>query len=114
MLVASSLQLYRLIARKSDLDFQLLQITNARMRITSILDRLFTNQPDLDPNNAAVIAQEQLQERVQRQEKNMDALTTKIQQEKASIEEQINGLRKNISQGIKNAFGANPFQSQGG
>ena len=61
---ASSARLYMLLARKMDLEFQLQQINQARLRLTNVLDKLYASAQSLEPENPAVVLQEQFMERV--------------------------------------------------
>jgi hypothetical protein len=104
---ASSARLYMLLARKMDLEFQLQQINQARLRLTNVLDKLYANAQSLEPDNPAVILQEQFMERVQNQDKRLELIQNRIQLQHEAIDQEIQGLRKIISNSIKSTFSLN-------
>jgi hypothetical protein len=101
---ASSARLYMLLARKMDLEFQLQQINQARLRLTNVLDKLYASAQSLEPENSAVILQEQFMERVQNQDKRLELIANRIQLQHQAINTEVDGLRKIISKSIESTF----------
>ena len=101
---ASSARLYMLLARKMDLEFQLQQINQARLRLTNVLDKLYVNAQSLEPENPAVQLQEQFMERIQNQDKRLELIANRIQLQHQAITTEVEGLRKIISKSIESTF----------
>jgi hypothetical protein len=101
---ASSARLYMLLARKMDLEFQLQQINQARLRLTNVLDKLYAGAQSLEPEHSAVILQEQFMERVQNQDKRLELIANRIQLQHQAINTEVDGLRKIISKSIDSTF----------
>jgi hypothetical protein len=101
---ASSARLYMLLARKMDLEFQLQQINQARLRLTNVLDKLYAGAQSLEPENPAVVLQEQFMERIQNQDKRLELISNRIQLQHQAITTEVEGLRKIISKSIESTF----------
>jgi hypothetical protein len=93
-----------LLARKMDLEFQLQQINQARLRLTNVLDKLYAGAQSLEPEHSAVILQEQFMERVQNQDKRLELIANRIQLQHQAINTEVDGLRKIISKSIDSTF----------
>ena len=101
---ASSARLYMLVARKSDLEFQLQMINQARLRLTNVLDKLYLSFGDLDPENPRIQKADALLARVQQQEKRLEVYAQRIEQQHKAAETEINAVKKVISQNIQSSF----------
>jgi hypothetical protein len=101
---ASSARLYMLIARRSDLEFQLQQINQARLRLSNVLDRLILSYQDLEPENPAVQRKEQIEKLVQGMEKRMEIFANRITLQRDAINTEIDAVKKVISTNIQSSF----------
>lgn len=100
---ASSARLYMLIARKSDLEFQLQMINQARMRLSNTIDKLFMTG-DWDPNNPVVKKFEALQASIQQQDKRLEIMANRINTQHEAVQTEIESVRKVISGNIQSSF----------
>jgi hypothetical protein len=101
---ASSARLYMLVARKSDLEFQLQMINQARLRLTNQLDKMYLSAASLDPDNPFVRQQEPLLQRIQAQDKRLELIGQRITMQHQAIETEIGAVNKVISQNIQSSF----------
>lgn len=101
---ASSARLYMLIARKSDLEFQLQMINQARLRLTNVLDKIYASAANLDPENPWMQKQDILLERIQQQDKRLELMANRINLQHQAIETEIGAVNKVISQNISSSF----------
>ena len=102
---ASSARLYMLVARKSDLEFQLQTINQSRMRMAQIQSRFYMMTLNLDPDNPIIERQQQMLALVQQQEKRLEVLANQIEKQHEAINTEIQSVRKVISNNIKGSFG---------
>jgi len=101
---ASSARLYMLTARKSDLEFQLQMINQARLRLTNVLDKIYLASASLDPENPAVRKQELLLQRIQAQDKRLEIIANRVTLQHQAIETEIGAVNKVIQQNIQSSF----------
>ena len=101
---ASSARLYMLVARKSDLEFQLQMINQARLRLANVLDKLYLSFSNLDPENPVMQKQEALLARIQNQDKRLEVYAERIDKQHTAIKTEINSVRKVITENIQSSF----------
>ncbi|MFM7389852.1 MAG: hypothetical protein ACKO34_04415 [Vampirovibrionales bacterium] len=101
---ASSARLYMLLARKIDLEFQMQQINQARLRLQNVMDKVYATSVNNEPDNPAVVMQEELQRRIQSQEKRLELIMERIRIQYQAITTEIEGLKKLISSNVKASF----------
>ncbi|MDX2084056.1 MAG: hypothetical protein SFZ03_01540 [Candidatus Melainabacteria bacterium] len=102
---ASTARLLMLVARKTDLEFQLQLIQQARMRLANVMDRLFLTLGNLDPNSPQIRQLEILQERIKNQDKRLEVIANRITTQHQAVETEIQAVRKVISKNIASSFG---------
>lgn len=93
-----------LIARKSDLEFQLQMINQARLQLTNVLDRIYTTAASLDPENPAVQKQNLFLERIQAQDKRLEIMANRINMQHEAVQTEIGSVQKVIQQNISTSF----------
>ncbi|XVJ51623.1 MAG: hypothetical protein HEQ32_05920 [Vampirovibrio sp.] len=103
-LAATSARKYMLMAQKMNIEFDLQQIAQSRMRILGILDRVYSATRNLDPSSAIVQQQEQFMNRMQIQDKRIALMQTRMQQQRDSIKAEMSSLDELIKEGIKQTF----------
>ena len=104
-LAATSARKYMLMARKINIQFQLQQIAQSRMRLLNVLDRVYAAAQTLEPDNPAVILQEQFMSRLQNQDKRITLLQERLKQQMQAIDAEMQALEKILSEDIKKTFG---------
>jgi hypothetical protein len=101
---ASSARLYMLIARKSDLEFQLQMINQSRLQLTNTLDKIYTSANTLDPESPAVQKQNAFIAQVQAQDKRLELIANRINLQHQAVETEIGAVNKVIQQNISTSF----------
>jgi hypothetical protein len=103
-LAATSARKYMLMAQQMNIEFDLQQIAQSRMRILGILDRVYAATRNLEPNSPIVQQQEQFMARMQIQDKRIALMQTRMQQQRDSIKAEMSSLDALIKEGIKQNF----------
>lgn len=103
-LAASSARQYMLQAQILNIQFDLQQIAQARLRVMGVLDRVMAAAANLDPNSAAYHYYEQFVSRLQQQDKRITLLQTRLQQQHKAMETEMESLKGIIDKGIKQNF----------
>lgn len=105
---ASSARLYMLVARKSDLEFQMQMLSQSRMRLANVMDKLYMRNMrsvNLDPENPEVRAIETELAMIQQRDKYLEILMNRIQSQHQAVETELESVRKVISKNIQSSFG---------
>jgi hypothetical protein len=103
---ASSGRLMMLLSRKSDIEFQVQLIQQARMRIQNVMDRLMLSFNTLDPNDPMVRQSEVLLQRIQLQDKRMEMVAQRLTTQHEAISTEVQAVKKVISKNIQGSFNA--------
>ena len=103
-LAATSARKYMLMAYSMNIQFDLQQIAQSRLRLLSIIDKVYAASNSLDPNNPVVQQHEQFISRLQSQDKRIALMQEKMKQQAEAIKAEMTGLDKMISEGIKQTF----------
>lgn len=101
---ASSARLYMLVARKSDLEFQLQMINQSRMRLSNVMMRLFLLNGNLEPDSPEVRSREPILQAVQQQDKILEVMVHRIEKQHEAVTTEIESVRKVISKNIEMSF----------
>jgi hypothetical protein len=103
-LAATSARKYMLMAYSMNIDYDLQNIAQSRLRLMSILDKVYAASNSLDPNNPVVQDHEKFISRLQNQDKRIALMQEKMKRQAEAIKTEIAGLDKMISEGIKQTF----------
>lgn len=95
-----------LLSRKSDIEFQVQLIQQARMRIQNVMDRLMLSFNTLDPNDPMVRQSEVLLQRIQLQDKRMEMVAQRLTTQHEAISTEVQAVKKVISKNIQGSFNA--------
>lgn len=101
---ASSARLYMLIARRSDLEFQLQQIQQARLRLANIQDRVSLSFFNLEPESEQMHQFEAMQEILVRMEKRLQIYAERVTSQRDAVNTEIDAVKKVISNNIQSSF----------
>ena len=103
-LAATSARKYMLMAYSLNIQFDLQQIAQSRLRLLSIIDKVYAATNSLDPNSPVVQQHEQFINRLQTQDKRIALMQEKMKQQAEAIKTEMTGLDKMINDGIKQNF----------
>ncbi len=103
-LAASSARKYMLQAQILNIQFDLQQMTQARLRVMGVLDRVMNAAANLDPNSAAYHYYEQFVNRLHQQDKRFQLLKERLEKQHEAMKTESESLNKLISEGIKQNF----------
>ncbi|MFN7311109.1 MAG: hypothetical protein ACK5T0_07050 [Vampirovibrionales bacterium] len=103
-LAATSARKYMLMAYSMNINYDLQQIAQSRLRLMSVIDKVYAASSSLDPNSPVVQQHEQFISRLQSQDKRIALMQEKMKQQAEAIKTEMTGLDKMISEGIKQTF----------
>jgi leucyl-tRNA synthetase len=101
---ASSARLYMLIARRSDLEFQLQQIQQARLRLANVQDRVALSFTNMNPESQQQQQFEIMQASLQRMEKRLEIFAQRVTTQRDAINQEIDAVKKVIDNNIQSSF----------
>jgi leucyl-tRNA synthetase len=101
---ASSARLYMLIARRSDLEFQLQQIQQARLRLANVQDRVALSFTNMEPESQQQQQFEVMQASLQRMEKRLEIFAQRVTNQRDAINQEIDAVKKVIDNNIQSSF----------
>jgi hypothetical protein len=103
-LAATSARKYMLMAYKMNLQFDLQQIAQARLRLMSIIDKVYAASSSMDPSSPVAQQHDQFVARLQTQDKRIALMQEKMKQQASAIDQEMQSLDKIIEGGIKQNF----------
>lgn len=103
-LAATSARKFMLMAHKMNLQFDLQQIAQARLRLMSIIDKVYAASSSWDPNHPMTQQHDRFIEQLQGKDKRIALIQEKIKQQASAIDQEMQSLDKIIESGIKQNF----------
>ena len=104
---ASSARLLMLVARKSDLEFQLQMINQQRLLLTNSMDKIYASQlrrGGVEPDDDFIKEQQVLLKRLQEQDKALELSAQRINYQHEAIQTEIQAVNKVLTNNIQTSF----------
>lgn len=93
MSLAGTVYQQQYIAQKSDIEYKIMLINQAKLSLTSSMDDLLNVGTDLDPSNPMVKQLEARKERLHQLEKKLDMQLAMYQKQLSQIEQNMGSLK---------------------
>ncbi|MGE0199968.1 MAG: hypothetical protein AB7P76_03240 [Candidatus Melainabacteria bacterium] len=103
-LAASQARLLMLTARKSDLEFQLQIINQARMQLSNMVSSLFSASANLTPGNPFEQRLNAQFAVLQSRDKMLELQANQVNTQHEAVQTEVEAVRKVISQNIQGSF----------
>lgn len=103
-LAASQGRLLMLTARKSDLEFQLQIIQQARMAIANMMNALLPAGASLEPESGQMQAMQMRMAQIQQKDKILEMQANRIDTQHKAVQTEIDSVKKVIDKNIESSF----------
>jgi len=104
-LAATSARKYMLMAYKMNLEYDLQQIAQSRLRLLSVMDKVYAASSSMDPNSPVAQQHDQFIARMQSQDKRIALMQEKMKRQASAIDQEMQSLDKIMEGAIKQTFG---------
>lgn len=103
-LLTASIRKQYLIGYKSDLEYKIQTITQAKMSLSSSVSDLLESGKDMDPENPAMKVLEQRRERLNLLEKKLDMQMNEYKEKLEMVEAEIKSCEGMFSKDLQDSF----------
>jgi Na+-transporting NADH:ubiquinone oxidoreductase subunit NqrC len=101
---ASQARLLMLVARKSDLEFQLQMVNQYRMQLATIVGNFYSAQSNLDPNSSESKSNESKMGALQQSDKKLEMESRRLDTQHQAVQTEVDAVSKVINKNIEGSF----------